>query len=353
MPYNRKFQENMRRFIRILTISGIVGVISLSLPYNLWAEEKALAKKGRAIGMAVEFNNHAACAFIAKEKGWFEEDKHRISAYQSYVTGMALASALARGDIQVAYICLVPAINAYANAMVPIKIVAGTHKYGYGLVVNPDKIKTVKELEKPGIRIGCVREGGTVDVLLHKVIDKYGLDAGRILHRVQRMSPPKQALAIKMNQLDAAFLPEHWATMAEDFGFSMLLTARDVWPEMQGSVLAIKEELIRDNPEIARGLIKATQRATDWANERPDEAAAIMARQMSVTGKQIDPLKTANVAARFEITPQVFLRSMARMDYTTAISTIEVQQTIDYLYHLGYIKKAFSAKHILDLRFLK
>jgi NitT/TauT family transport system substrate-binding protein len=343
----------MRKFIWIVPILGIVIVISLSLPFHTEAEKKASAEEGRPVGMAVEFNNHAACAFIAREKGWFEEEKHRISAYQSYITGMSLASALARGDIQVAYICLVPAINAYANAMVPIKIVAGTHKYGYGLVVNPDKIKTVKELEKPGIRIGCVRDGGTVDVLLHKTIDNYALDAGEILHRVQRMSPPKQVLAIKMKQLDAAFLPEHWATMAEDFGFSMLLTARDVWPEMQGSVLAVKEELIRDDPEIVRGLMKATQRGTDWANERPNEAATIMARQMSITGKQVFPLKAENVAVRLDITPQVFLRSMTRMDYTTAINAIAVQQAIDYLYHLGYIKKAFNAEHILDLRFLK
>ena len=86
------------------------------------------------IGMAVEFMDHAACAYISQDKGWFEEEGLNLASYESYVTGMALASALARGDIQVAYLCLVPAINVYANAKVPIKIVAGTHKYDYDLV---------------------------------------------------------------------------------------------------------------------------------------------------------------------------------------------------------------------------
>ena len=54
------------------------------------------------------------------------------------------------------------------NAGVPIKIVSGTHKYGYGLVVDPARVKTVKDLEQEGIRLGCVREGGAVDVLMHK-----------------------------------------------------------------------------------------------------------------------------------------------------------------------------------------
>ncbi|RLA85964.1 MAG: nitrate ABC transporter substrate-binding protein [Deltaproteobacteria bacterium] len=303
--------------------------------------------------MAVEFMDHAACVYIAKEKGWFEEEGVELSACESYVTGMALASALARGDIQVAYICLVPAINAYANAGVPIRVVAGTHKYGYGLVVNPKKIRSVKDLEKPGIRIGCVREGGSADVLLHKTLDKYSLNPGKILNKVQRMNPPKQVLAIKMGQLDAAFLPEQWATMAEDFGFKMLLTAKDLWPQMQGSVLVVKEELIAEHPEVVKKLVKVTQEATNWVNRHPSEAAEIMARQLSISGKKILPAKTAGIAAKLRISPQVLLRSMKRLEYTTAISPGMVQEVIDYLVQLGYIKKGFNAEGILDLRFLR
>ena len=232
--------------ISILLLIISLFLASISIVGECAPEEKV------PIGMAVEFMDHAACAYISQDKGWFEEEGINFTSYESYVTGMALASALARGDIQVAYMCLVPAINVYANAKVPIKIVAETHKYGYGLVVNPEKIKSVKDLEKPGIRIGCVSEGGAVDVLLHKTIDKYNLDEKKILNNIQRMNPPKQVLAIKIGQLDAAFLPEQWATMAEDFGFKMLLMSQEVWPEMQGSVLVVKDELIRDNPEVVK-----------------------------------------------------------------------------------------------------
>ena len=309
--------------------------------------------KAKPIGMAVEFMDHAACAYIAQEKGWFEDEGLELSAYESYVTGMALAAALARGDIQVAYICLVPAISAYANAGVSIKIVAGTHKYGYALVVDPDKIKTIKDLEKPGIRIGCVREGGAVDVTLHRVIEKYQLDEGKVLSKVQRMNPPKQVLAIKIGQLDAAFLPEHHATMAEEFGFKMLLMSQDVWPQMQGSVLVVKEELIMDHPDTVRRLVKVSQRATDWANEHPNEAAEIVAEQLSATGEKIFPAEAAEVAAKLAITPEVIYRSMNRLDYTTGIDPEVVQDTIDYMAELGYIKSSFNAEDILDLRFLE
>ncbi|MEA3441949.1 MAG: ABC transporter substrate-binding protein [Chloroflexota bacterium] len=310
-------------------------------------------KEEAPVGMAVEFMDHAACAYISQDKGWFEEEGLKLTAYESYVTGMALASALARGDIQVAYICLVPAINAYSNAGVPIKIVAGTHKYGYGLVVDPGKVKAVKDLEESDIRIGCVREGGAVDVLLHKTIDEYNLDEDRILNNIQRMNPPKQVLAIKMGQLDAAFLPEQWATMAEDFGFEMLLMSQDVWPEMQGSVLVVKEEMIRDHPDEVGGVVRVSQRATVWINLHPQEAAEVVARQLESAGGNLFPTQAAEVAVRLEITPEALLHSMSRLEYTTDIDPAMVQKTIDYLVELGYIKSSFNAEDILDLSFLE
>ena len=313
---------------------------------------ECFSKKQIPIGMAVEFMDHAACAYISQDKSWFEEEGLNLASYESYVTGMALASALARGDIQVAYICLIPAINVYANAKVPIKIVAGTHKYGYGLVVNVKNVKTIKDLENPGIRIGCVREGGAVDVLLHKTIDKYDLDENKILNNVQRMNPSKQVLAIKAGQLDAAFLPEQWATMAEESSFKMLLMSQEVWPEMQGSVLVVKDKLIRDHPDLVGKLVKVSQKATGWINQHPQEAAEIVARQLQEAGGSIFPVEIAGIATKAEITPEVLLRSMNRMEYANNIDPAVVQETIDYVAQLGYIKSSLKAEDILDLSFI-
>lgn len=94
-----------------------VFILSLTLGLSIFASFGECAPlKTVPIGMAVEFMDHAACAYISQDRGWFEEEGLNLASYESYVTGMALASALARGDIQVAYICLVPAISVYANA---------------------------------------------------------------------------------------------------------------------------------------------------------------------------------------------------------------------------------------------
>lgn len=306
-----------------------------------------------AIKMAVEFNNHAASAYVAQAKGWFEEEGIESVAYESYVTGMALAAAMARGDIQVAFICLVPAITAYANANVPVRIIAGTHKYGYGVVGDPRRIKAVEGLQDRNIRIGCVREGGATDVLLHRMMDKYHLEREKILPKIRRMNPPKQVLAIRLGQLDAAVLPEHHASMAEGFGFKMILTSKDIWPSMQGSVLAVKKTLIRDRPELVYRLLKVCRRATRWINEHPNEAAELLARRLQVTGERVFPLDKALMASQFSITRQDMTRSMNRLLYTTVIDPKVIQNTIDYLLALGYIKKEMRAEDILDLRYLR
>jgi len=333
----------MKNFF-ILLLIGFLILVSFG---------EGAAQEETPLGMAVEFMDHAACAYISQDKGWFKEEGLNLTTYESYVTGMALAAALARGDIQVAYICLIPAINVYANAKVPIKIVAGTHKYGYGLVVNPDKVKIIQDLEKPDIRLGCVREGGAVDVLLHRTMDNYNLNKEKILNRIQRMDPVKQVLAIKMGQLDAAFLPEQWATMAEESGFKMLLMSQEVWPEMQGSVLVVKEELIKNHPDLVKKLVKVTKRATNWANQYREEAAEIMARQLQIAKGSLFPINTAEEAGRLDITPEVLFRSMERLKYTTDINPEMVQETIDYLAKLGYIKSSFPAEDILDLSFIE
>lgn len=304
--------------------------------------------------MAVEFVDHAACAHIARSQGWFEAEGLNITTFDNYITGMALAAALGRGDINAAYICLIPAISVYANGEVPLKVVAGTHKYGYGLLVDPDKVKSVYDLENPDIRIGCPREGSPPDALLHKMIDKYQLDEDKILSKVQRMPSPKVLMALKIGQLDSGFCCEQFPTMGEELGFKELLMAQDLWPEMQGSVLIVTDDLIRDYPEIVRKLVEITERATQYIHEHPEEAATIVAGELTVVGKEVLPLEIGKVAAELEITPEAILRSLTtKMECTTDIDPKIVQDEIDHLAELGYIKSSFNAEDILDLRFIE
>ena len=307
----------------------------------------------KPIGMAVEFNAHATSTYVALEKGWYSEEGISFTAYDSYITGMALASAIARGDIEVAYMCLVPAITAYANAGVPVKIVAGTHKYGYGLAVNSDKIQTVADLEKPGIRIACVQPGGAVDLVLNKTIEVFSLDESAVLANTLRMNPARALLAVQAGQVDAVFLPEQWATMAEEFGFCMMLESKQVWPDLQGSVLVVKQSLIDDSPELVQALVNVDAKTIAWINSNTEEAAGILSRALlGSIEKSLSADQAFETAGGFEYSPEVMLRAIERIEFSPYIEVDSIQEVIDYLFELGYIKKSFPAGEILDLRFI-
>lgn len=104
---------------------------------------------------------------------------------------------------------------------------------------------------------------------------------------------------------------------------------------------------------MVRKLIKVSQRATDWGNQHPGEAAEVVARQLQAAGSEMLPVEVADASSSLAITPEVLLRSMRRMEFTTSIDPEMVQTTIDYIAGLGYIKSGFSAGDILDLRFLE
>jgi len=251
---------------------------------------------------------------------------------------------MTRGDIQVGYLGLTAAIVTYTQG-VPIKVIAGIHKYGYGLVARPE-IKEVSDIR--GKKIGCLREGTVTDILLTLMVDRHQLDGITVL----RMSPADGLLALITGNMDAAFIPEPHATVAEFNGFPMLIKSQDLWPGMQGDVLVVRTELIEDSPSLVKNLMEITQRATDWVNDHPGETAEIMAKQLHVAEDERHPAGKTLDGTNLAITPEIMSRSMERVVYTTSIDPKVVQETIDYLADLGYIKNRFNAENILDLRFV-
>jgi len=332
-------------FLSWLAAGGILTVATSG-----YAERNV--RTGKPLVLAVEFNTHAASAYVAKSRGLYQAEGLQIKTFDSYITGMALAAALTRGDVDAAYICLVPAISAYANGGVRLKVVSGTHHYGYAVVVDPKKIKTPQDLQKPGIRIGCVREGNVADMLFQKAIADYRLDKTVILDKVRRMNPPEQVLALQMGRLDAAVMPEHYPSIAVAQGFKILFGARDLWPGMQGSVLVASERLLESSPEIVRSLVKINREATRWINAHPKEAAVIVADALQVGGNKfpVFPAKQASLAGKLTISPDIVLASLTRgLEVTTSVEPIQVQRTIDYMVTVGYIRSSFDAGKILKL----
>lgn len=330
----------MKRLLILLII------ISIMIPcFNY----KAAAADHMPVKIAVEFMDHASSFFVAENKGWFEEYNLDISSFDTYSTGMALSAALTRGDVNAAYICLVPAITAFANGKVPLKIVAGTHKYGYGILVNPKDIKTSKDMEKKGIKIGCPREGSPVDLLLHKFIEVNNLDKEKVMKNIKRMSPSKVLFSLQNNKIQAGIMPEQYPSMGKKMGFEILTNAKELWPELQGSVLVVTENLIKDDNRQVEKLVEITKKSTQFAIDNSEETSVIVSNALQ-TSEESSLIKNTNKSNK--ITSSIIKHSIEEeLEFTTEIDIDQIQKVIDYMSDLGYIKN-FNAEEIVDLRYL-
>ena len=350
----KQIVEKRRHMWKTMGLMVLCGLLGAGAAFAEDKDGRDAANKEGALVLAVEFNTHASCAHVARSKGWYMAEGVCIRAFDSYVTGMALAAGLARGDIDAAYICLIPALNAYANGGVPLKVVAGTHKHGYALVGDPLKVASPLDLQKKGIRIGCAREGSPTDAILEKTMSAYHLDRRTVMKNVRRMNPPAQLLALKMGRLDGAVLPEQYPEMAKEAGFRILVRSQDLWPRMQGSVLVASKRLIREHPEIVKSLVQVTERSSRWINAHPKEASGIVADALNATGDRAYPAKAAALAQEAAVSAKTVLGSLTNgIQCTTAIDTEGVQESIDYMVKLGHISRRFEAKEVLDLRWLE
>jgi NitT/TauT family transport system substrate-binding protein len=299
------------------------------------------------LNVAVEYTDHAAAFYFAHGKDLFNEQGIRINDVKAYAGGAGVAAAFTKGGFDASYMCLVPAIFTYANGGVPIKIIAGTHKNGYGLVVNSEKIKEPTDLEKDSIKIANGPKGVVTDFLQVLMIEKENLNSEKVLANTVRMNAAKQLMALRNGQVDAVFVPEHFATLAASFpGMKMLFSSADIWPDMQGSVLVVTESLLIDQPETVKKLKNINEKSIKLINDNPQEASEIVAQNLNLYQDNVKE-ETKSPEANLEVTPEIAAESMDNLKITPDISQEEVQTVIDKMYELGYITKSFDAKEIM------
>lgn len=337
-------------FLSILVIiAGIVltGCSQITAQKESVSTQNATSEKDVILDVAVEYTDHAAAFYYAQGKNLFSGTGIKVNDVKVYASGVGVAAAFTKGGFDVSYMCLVPAIFTYANGDVPIKIIAGTHKNGYGLVVNSTKIQELSDLEKSGIKIANGPEGTTTDFLQKLLIEKENMDSEKIMSNTVRMNAAKQLMALRNGKVDAIFVPEHFATLAASFpGMKMLMKSTDIWPDMQGSVLVVTEGLLKNQPKTVEKLKEINKKSIQFMNENPQDAAEITAQILNINQTMVKE-ETQSPEANLEVTPEIAATSMNNLKMTQEISVEEVQAVIDKMYAMGYLLKSFNAKEIM------
>ncbi len=316
-------------------------LILILFAVNLFASEK------NNLNFAVEYTSHATSFYYAEGKGLFKKENINMNDTKVYVSGAAVATAFVKEHFDVAYMCLVPAIITYANGGVPIKIVAGTHNEGFGVVVNPKKIQSLKDLEKDGVKIGVGPKGTVVSFIQEVIIERGKLNPEKARKNFVTMNSSKQILALKAGLVDAIVVPEHFVALASNMsGMKVLLRSQELWKGMPGSVLVVSDKLLRENPRTVEKIKKINKLSIEMINKNLDEASTIVAKNLNVYQDGIKN-ETNTPDIDLTVTPQIVKESLENMEFTTELNPKAVQEVIDKMYQYGFIQKRFDAKEIL------
>jgi NitT/TauT family transport system substrate-binding protein len=154
-----------------------------------------------------------------------------------------------------------------ANSAIPVKVVSLGHRSGAVIMVRSDSpYKVFKDLTRKRV---AIPSRFAVDYLfLRKMLAQESMSVKDI--EVIEMAPPDMPAALYAKAVDAYATGEPFGAAAERAGYARpLRMTRDEWPNYICCVLAVRDELIKDDPALVQLLVNYIQAAGLWLDVAP------------------------------------------------------------------------------------
>ncbi|MFJ5040638.1 aliphatic sulfonate ABC transporter substrate-binding protein [Streptomyces parvulus] len=235
-----------------------------------------------------------ATALVGNQKGFFQKALGATETkYATFNAGPSEIEALNSGSIDIGWIGPSPSINGYTKSGGKnLRIIGGSASGGVKLVVNPDRIKSLKDVK--GKRIATPQLGNTQDVAFLNWIAEQGwkVDAqsGKGDVTVVRSDNKVTPDAYKSGSLDGAWVPEPTASKLVAEGGKVLLDESTLWPDKKFVItnIIVSQKFLAEHPKAVEAVLKASVETNEWIKANPDEAKAAANKQLEKdTGKAL------------------------------------------------------------------
>jgi NitT/TauT family transport system substrate-binding protein len=233
-------------------------------------------------------------ALVGVKKGFFQKALGATKAsYATFNAGPSEIEALNSKSIDIGWIGPSPAINGYTKSGgKSLKIIGGSASGGVKLVVNPDKIKSLKDVK--GKKIATPQLGNTQDVaFLNWIADqgwKVDAQSGKGDVTVVRTDNKITPDAYKSGSIDGAWVPEPTASKLVAEGAKVLLDESSLWPDKKFVItnIIVRQDFLKEHPKAVEAVLKASVEANKWINANPDAAKAAANEQLEAdSGKAL------------------------------------------------------------------
>ena len=316
--------------IRLVAAALLCGMIA-----SPWAGAKAQALKKINDGQVSRTAPNWP-AFIAAEKGFYRREGVELETV--YVGNVAnTVQQLVAGSFDVASSTFDTAIRAIANGGNAVMIGGAVTKYPYSIMTAPD-VTTAADMK--GKRVILPFPKDLLTIVWNRWLTEKGMRPEDV-EQVYAGATPNRLAALSSGTVQAALLTQPFDFRAEAQGFRKLLDIGAFGKEYGFLTVLARPQWLRDNPDTARGYLRALAAAVDWLYEpsHRDEAIEILARET-----KLDP-SIATQTYDYYIKLEPFSRKLAVPDEI-------IRSTVRTLIELGDIKPDAAAAKFVDSTYL-
>jgi NitT/TauT family transport system substrate-binding protein len=344
--------------------AAFAGLVALAVAatgcgYGSTADkDKASAPKAHGKKLSVDTvrigyfpNLTHATALVGDQEGIFQKELGGTKAsYAQFNAGPSEIEALNSGAIDIGWIGPSPAINGYtASHGKDLRIISGSASGGVKLVVNPKKIKSLKDVK--GKKIATPQLGNTQDVAFLNWIGQQGwkVDAqsGKGDVSVVRTDNKITPDAYRSGSVDGAWVPEPTASKLVAEGAKVLLDESTLWPDKKFVItnVVVSQSFLKEHPDVVAAVLRGSVKANAFINDHPDAAKkAANAKLKALSGKALSPdvLDPAWRSIRFTDDP---LAGTLRTEADHAVKAgLLAAPRLTGIYDLTELNKIFKAQ---------
>ena len=273
-------------------------------------------------GLAVSFG---------AEQGFFKEEGLDVE----FISTKDPIAGLTSKDIDVVDVATTTALVA-AGKGAPVKIVSSMFrtKGPFYLIASPG-IERVEDLK--GKKVGVAVFGSGLEVYTRVILEKHGLSADDVTF-IANSTHQAAYSSMETGQVDATIIHEPFASLVEKEGKGKIIAVGwDYLPSFHTGVLAARQGILEDKPELVEKLLRAYFKSQEYAKSHPEEYKEYYLKNIEIDPAVLDEsLKREDVL--WENNPDVSVDALN--------DTQKIQK------ELGFQDEVYDVESILDLRFI-
>ncbi len=238
------------------------------------------AQSLQTVNMAIPARSFQMVIYpIAQIKGYMKEES--LDQRVIFVAPTTSIQAMLGGDVQFTGAGS-SALVSIARGNTPLKVVVATNDRVLQWLVTRPEITTPKELK--GKKIATTGVAAIATFMLKQVLTKHGLDGNKDVTYLD-VGQGNQLAALLGGGFDAAVLSVEQRYMALDKGmremFFMGNEVKNSW-----GTLATTDKLIKENPKMVAGFVRATLKALRYIRQDKEGTVAALQKFSGVSRQQ-------------------------------------------------------------------